>query len=46
MKMIEHPLAATSIGKKDMQDTMHPISQAALPKARIQKHFPHFLELP
>jgi len=43
MKMIEYPLAATSISKKDMQDIMHPILQAALPKAHIQKHFPHKL---
>jgi len=43
MKMIEHPLVATSISKKDMHDVMRPILQAALPKARIQKHFPHKL---
>jgi len=43
MKMIEYPLAATSISKKDMQDIMRPILQAALPKARIQKHFPRKL---
>jgi len=29
--------------KKDMQDIMRPILQAALPKARIQKHFPRKL---
>jgi len=43
MKTIEYPLAATSISKKDMQDIMRPIFQAALPKARIQKHFPRKL---
>jgi len=43
MKTIEYPLAATSISKKDMQDIMRLILQAALPKARIQKHFPHKL---
>jgi len=40
MKTIKYPLAATSISKKDMQDIMRPILQAALPKVRIQKHFP------
>jgi len=43
MKTIEYPLAATSMSKKDMQDIMRPILQAALPKARIQKHFPRKL---
>jgi len=43
MKTIDYPLAATSISKKDMQDIMRPILQAALPKACIQKHFPHKL---
>jgi len=32
-----------SISKKDMQDIMRPILQAALPNARIQKHFPRKL---
>jgi len=36
MKTIEHPLAATSISKKDMQDIMRPISQAALPQRMAQ----------
>jgi len=40
MKTIKYPLAATSISKKDMQDIMRLILQAALPKAHIQKHFP------
>jgi len=40
MKTIEYPLAATFISKKDMQDIMCPILQAALPKARTQKQFP------
>jgi len=43
MKTIEYPLAATSISKKDMQEIMRPILQAALPTARIQKHFPRKL---
>jgi len=43
MKTIKYPLAATSISKKDMQDLMRPILQAVLPRARIQKHFPHKL---
>jgi len=43
MKTIEYPLAATSISKKDMQDIMRPILQAALPKTRTQKHFPRKL---
>jgi len=43
MKMIEYLLAATSISKKDMQDIMRPILQAALPKACIQKHCPRKL---
>jgi len=43
MKTIEYPLAVTSISKKDIQDIMCPILQAALPKARIQKDFPRKL---
>ena len=43
MKTIEYPLAATSISPSDMQDIMRPILQAALPKARIQRHFPRKL---
>jgi len=42
-KMIECPLAATFISKKEVQDIMRPILQAALPKAHIQKHFLHKL---
>ena len=43
MKTIEYPLMATCICRKDMQDIMRPILQAALPKAKIQKHFPRKL---
>ena len=43
MKTIECPLAATSISNKDMNDIMRLILLAALPKARIQWHFPRKL---
>jgi len=39
-KTLEYPLMATTLTEEDLGAIMWPLLQAALPKCRVQKHFP------